>query len=87
MGWIGGCLIGLGGGWDSPSQLLRGSGTVTGFIPGLSEDGVGWWVPPLGWKGRCDGSGRGLGRYRDLYRVASGWGGLVGAPFGLEGAL
>ena len=41
---------------------------------------MGWWVPPLGWKGRCDSSGRGLGRYRDLYRVASGWGGLVGAP-------
>ena len=28
-----GVAIGLGGGWDSPSRLLRGSRMVTGFIP------------------------------------------------------
>ena len=49
--------IGLGGGWDSPSQLLRESGTVTGFIPGWVGGGVGWWVPALGWEGRWDSPG------------------------------
>ena len=45
-GWGG--LVG-GGGLDSPARLLRGSGTVPGFIPGWFGGVVGWWMPRLGW--------------------------------------
>ena len=37
----------------------------------------------IGLEGCWDSPARLLGGYRDLYRVGSGWGRLVGAPFGL----
>ena len=49
IGWVG-VPLGLGGGSDSPRRLLRGPGTVPGFIQVWVRGWVGWWVSPLGWE-------------------------------------
>ena len=67
-------FIELGGGWDSPSQLLRGSGTVTAFIPGWVGGGwVGGWAPALGWKGRWDKPRRLLRGSGTVPEFTPGW--------------
>ena len=93
-GWVSGgwvSLLGWEGGCDSPRRLLRGSGTVPGFIQVWVRGWVSWWVSPLGWERGWKSLGRLLRGVRNGTRIYTGlrvgWGGLVGVPPGLGAGL